>query len=345
MPGHQGAAIAHPNIALIKYWGNRDHVLRLPWHGSLSMNLDGAVTRTRVAFESDSTLTDSTQVDSTPAESTPTDATPLDSTPSDAQQSSGGDQRGDRVWINGSRVSGPALERVSRHLDLLRSRAGRGGAAVVVSENSFPMATGIASSASAFAALTVAAAAALELDLSESELSALARRGSGSAARSVPAGFVEWHPGDDASSHAVSIAPPEHWDLRDLVAVVSAEPKKVGSTSGHKAAEASSLFDCRKGVVPGVLDGVRSAVLARDIEALGALSEHEALSLHAVAMTGDPSLLYWAPATLELLHAIRAWRRGGLACFFTLDAGPNVHVICEGAAAARVIDGDQSQTD
>jgi diphosphomevalonate decarboxylase len=199
------------------------------------------------------------------------------------------------------------------------------------------MGTGIASSASGFAALTVAAAAAAGLELEEAALSALARRGSGSAARSIPGGYVEWLAGsDDATSYAASIAPPEHWALRDLVAVVSRAPKAVGSSDGHAAALASPLFGARVAHAPAALAGTRTAVLARDIDTLGPLIEAEALSLHAVAMTGAPSLLYWLPGTVALLHAVRAWRADGLPVYFTLDAGPNVHILCPQAAAAEL---------
>jgi diphosphomevalonate decarboxylase len=199
------------------------------------------------------------------------------------------------------------------------------------------MATGIASSASAYAALTLAAAAAAELSLTERELSALARLGSGSAARSVPGGFVEWHAADtDEGSYAESIAPPEHWDLRDLVAVVSRDPKPMSSTAGHAAAVGSPYYASRLLELPARTRLVKRAVLERDLAALGPAVEADAISLHVVAMTGRPPVLYWQPATVALLHQIRGWRSEGLAAYFTLDAGPNVHVLCEAPAAAEV---------
>src|SRR5690606_345496 len=119
-----------------------------------------------------------------------------------------------------------AARRVSAHLDRVRALAGIETPARVASRNSFPTGAGIASSASAFAALTVAACAAAGLDLSERDRSILARLGSGSAARSIPAGFVEWTTGEHSEdSYAYAIAPPEHWDLRDLIAIVQ---------TGHK---------------------------------------------------------------------------------------------------------------
>jgi diphosphomevalonate decarboxylase len=199
------------------------------------------------------------------------------------------------------------------------------------------MGTGIASSASGFAALTLAAAAAAGVELGEPALSALARLGSGSAARSVPGGFVEWRAADaHDESYAWSIAPPDHWDLRDLVAVVSRRHKAVGSTGGHGAASTSPLFQARLAGLEDDLPLVREALLARDMAVFGPAVEAEALSLHAIAMTSRPPVLYWAPETLDLLHRIHGWRADGLPVYFTLDAGPNVHLLCEGAHAPDV---------
>ena len=148
---------------------------------------------------------------------------------------------------------------------------------------------------------------------------------------------MEWSAADtDEGSFAVSIAPPEHWDLRDLVAVVSRRPKKLGSSEGHDAAVASPFFEPRLADVRRRLPVVRRAIMGRDLSTLGPAIEAEALSLHAVAMTGRPPALYWSPDTVRLLHQVTAWRSEGLVVFFTLDAGPNVHLICEGEAATQL---------
>ncbi len=197
-------AIAHPNIAFIKYWGNRDDALRLPLNGSISMNLSGMETRTTVRF--DAALVQ------------------------------------DHFELNGETQSGPGLQRVSNFLDHVRRLASSNHFARVSSSNNFPTGAGIASSASAFAALALAASKAAGLGLNQKDLSRLARLGSGSACRSIPDGFVEWLPGDnDASSYAVSIAPKDHWDLVDAIAVVSQGHKPVGSSAGHKLAHTSPL--------------------------------------------------------------------------------------------------------
>lgn len=292
-------ALAHPNIALIKYWGNRDPELRIPANGSISMNLDGLFTRTQVTF--DPGLEE------------------------------------DRLEVNRQTLTGPALRRVSNHLDLVRAMGGMDDFARVVSENNFPMGAGIASSASAFAALSLAASAATGLDLDEAELSRLARRGSGSACRSIPGGFVEWRAGeDDKSSYAHSLAPAAHWALADCLAVVSREHKLTGSTQGHALAETSVLQSARVADAPRRLALCRQAVLERDFEALAAVAELDSDLMHAVMITSTPPLLYWQPGTLAVMHAVRDWRASGALAFYTIDAGPNVHVICPEEAAAEI---------
>lgn len=287
------------NIAFIKYWGRRDDALRLPLNGSISMNLDGATTTTTVAFD--------------PA---------LDE---------------DRVTILDGETTAQAARRVSEHLDRVRALAGITTRARVVSRNSFPMGTGIASSASAFAALSAAACAAADLTLDERALSILARLGSGSACRSIPAGFVEWHAGDrHEASYAETIAPPEHWDLRDLIAIVQTAHKEVGSTRGQALVETSPFGEARLAAAERGLPIVRRAILARDFEAFGEETEQDALRMHAVALTSRPSVLYWSPETVRIMHAVRAWRAEGLRAYFTIDAGANVHVLCQGADAAAI---------
>jgi diphosphomevalonate decarboxylase len=299
MQDWKATAIAHPNIAFIKYWGNRDDELRLPANSSLSMNLGDLHTTTTVAFEEG------------------------------LQQ--------DEVTIDGQPAGEAARGRVSTHLDLVRRQAGLRAPARVVSRSNFPAGVGIASSASAFAALTLAACAAAGLDLTEAELSALARRGSGSACRSLPGGYTKWMMGrGNATSFAHSIAPASHWELRDLVVVVSREHKAVGSSRGHGLAVSSPLHAARLLAVPALLAACKRALLARDLEAMGILIEEDAVMMHAVMMTSRPALYYWAPATIGVIQAVQSWRAGGLPVYFTIDAGPNAHLICEAGNAAQV---------
>lgn len=299
MPELTAAAAAHPNIALIKYWGNRDDALRLPANGSLSMNLGGLETRTRVTFD--------------PA------------------------LEADHLILNDAVAASGELARVSAFLDTVRQLAGIPHRAGVESWNNFPTGAGIASSAAAFAALSLAASAAAGLDLSEKDLSRLARRGSGSACRSVPGGYVEWLPGSsDLDSYAVSIAPPEHWALADCITVVSAGPKPLGSSQGHRLASSSPFQKARVAGAPRRLAQARRAILSRDFDALAQVIELDSNLMHAVMLTGQPALLYFLPGSIAVMQAVLAWRGEGLPVAYTLDAGPNVHVLCPAAEAESV---------
>ncbi len=308
MPTRKATCVACANIAFIKYWGNRDAIRRVPLNDSLSMNLDHATTTTTVEFVVGL------------AE--------------------------DQITIAGKAPNDAARHRVAAHLDRIRGLAQMTIHARVESRNTFPTGAGIASSASAFAALTVAGTRAAGLDLSERELSMLARQASGSACRSIPAGFVEWvssiEPDD---SYAFSIAPPDHWALHDVIAVVSADEKRVGSSEGHNAAHTSHFLSARLNALPVRFHRVRRALLTRDLALLGPAIEEDALELHLIAMTSRPPIFYWAPAMVRVIQAVLGWREEGLQVYFTMDAGPNVHLICEEkdagqvAAQARQVDG------
>ena len=311
---------AGSNIAFIKYWGVADagEDLNIPLNNSISMTLADAHTTTTVAWDDSACL------------------------PEDA------------VVIDGSQLEGGPAERIVAHLDRLRALAGVPYKARVVSNNNFPMASGIASSASGFAALTVAGAAALGLQLDATRLSAVARQASGSASRSLFGGFVEWERGWgrgeseeergerendsilDSRSVARQLHDECHWALRDVIAIVSTGAKRVSSSSGHRLATTSPFNAARTRCVGKWLETVRRAIAARDFSLLGPVLEADALAMHAVMMTSSPSLLYWQPGTLEVLHAVRAWRKEGVPVYFTIDAGPNVHLICEADSAAEV---------
>jgi diphosphomevalonate decarboxylase len=295
----RATAIAHPNLALVKYWGKVDETLNLPANSSISISLGGATTVTSVQFKAD--------------------------------------LMGDQVLVNGQPADLDTSQRVSRHLDEIRALAGIELRAEIESTNDFPMAAGMASSASAFAALSLAGAQAAGLELDRTQLSILARHGSGSACRSIYGGYVEWLQGEsDATSYALPLAAADHWDLRVITVIVTRKPKTISSSAGHRAAWSSPFFGARLERVGETLALVREAILARDFPQLALTVEREAISMHAVAMTGQlpgaewlSGLYYWEPATLALIHAVQGWRRQGVPVFLTIDAGPNVHLICE----------------
>lgn len=291
MNNRSATAVASPNIAFIKYWGNHIPELNIPSNGSISMNLRSLKTETTVEFDN---------------------------------------QLEDDVLIFGNKPQeGEALQRVTRLLDRVRELSGNSCFAVVHSRNNFPAGTGIASSASAFAALSLAACCAAGLNLSESELSRLARLGSGSACRSIPEGFVEWQAGtDDLSSYAKSIAPADHWDLVDCIAITSKSHKTIGSKEGHSFAQSSPFQAVRIQQAPERLKICRKAIITRDFDLFASIVELDSNMMHAVIMTSNPSTIYWHPTTITVIKEVINMRRTGIPVCYTIDAGPNVHVIC-----------------
>lgn len=305
-------ARANSNIALIKYWGKADRRLTIPTTSSLSLTLAGTWTTTTVSF----------------------DGAP-----------SGGDGRSDVVSINGSPATGASHERVSRFLDLVRSMAGLHEAATVTSLSTVPLAAGLASSAAGFAALAGAASRAAGLNLDPRSLSRLARRGSGSACRSVFGGLVQWHAGtDDASSYAEPVtvdgrdaAGPTGLDLAMVVACVADGRKEISSTRAMDLTmRTSSLYPAWAASSAEDLEAALQAVGEGDLRALGEVAEANALGMHATMIASRPAVVYWAPRTVEVLHAVRRLRHDGLEAWATMDAGPNVKILTHRSRADEV---------
>ena len=293
----RAVAVAHPNVALVKYWGKRAPVGNLPATGSLSLVLGGLVTETSVLFDP-------------------------------------GLSR-DRVLLDG-REDPETTARVTSCLDLLRREAGVATRAIVESRNDFPTGAGLASSASGFAALVTAGAGALRLHLAPQRLAEIARLGSGSAPRSLLGGVVLLR-NRDATTVCEQIAAPADWPLHVVVAVTTSGPKAISSRVGMAQSEQTSpYYDAWVQTHAVDLDAGLSAVRARDFPALAEVAEHNCLKMHAVMMTTRPPLLYWTPATLACLHRIQELRRAGVPVFFTVDAGPQVKAVCLPAAANDV---------
>lgn len=285
------SAVAHPNIAFIKYWGNRDQYLRIPSNGSISMNLSGLETHTILSPDPE--------------------------------------LNHDTVILNGITQTGQSLLRVQLFMDHLREICQKKNFFHINSKNTYPASAGLASSSAAFAALAVAGAKAFDLNYSERQLSQLARRGSGSAARSIPDGYVEWMAGTtDKESYAFSLASADHWPLCDCIAIVEESEKEIGSTEGHQLAETSPLQEARVADAKRRLEICRSAILNKDFDALAQIIEQDSQILHAVMISSTPSLIYWNACSLAIMKLIPKWRKSGIPVAFTLDAGPNVHVIC-----------------
>jgi len=297
MPKSSATAVAHPNIALIKYWGKREQASNLPAVGSLSITLDALRTRTTVSF----------------------------------------DRRleADQLILNGA--AAPAEQsRLISCLNALRALAGSRDSALVESANDFPTGAGLASSASGYAALAVAGAAALGLDPADPRLEEVARIGSGSAPRSLFGGFVLLN-NTPSGTHCSCLQPPEDWPLQVVVAVTSEAGKAVSSRDGMTDSQRTSPYypnwvDTHE----ADLSQAQAFIAQRDFVGLAELAEHNCLKMHAVMLTTRPALMYWSPVTLACMHKVQELRAAGVPVFFTIDAGPQLKAVCLPEAADTV---------
>lgn len=299
---HSAGYRAHTNIALIKYWGKRNKELFLPVTSSLSLTLDAFYTDTHVEF--DTSLT------------------------------------GDVFYLGGELQNEANTAKVSRFLDLFRETAGKPNLyAKVTSVNHVPTAAGLASSASAFAALAGACNLALDLQLDAQTLSTYARQGSGSASRSLLGGFVEWHKGEgdeSASSYAEAFDDAD-WDLAMVFVIINRNVKKIDSRLGMEHTNQTSPFYALwPQEVEKDLAMIKPAIKAHDLDTIGQIAEHNAMKMHAMTIAANPSFTYWEPASIEAMTIVRELREQGIPAYITMDAGPNVKVLCRASQAETI---------
>ena len=297
-----GIARAHTNIALIKYWGKRDKDLFLPMNSSLSLTLEAFYTDTKVTFD-ESLIEDS-------------------------------------FLLNGKEQSEKEIAKISRFLDLFCEYIGKRPFARVESLNFVPTAAGLASSASAFAALALAVADGLKLDLSRQELSTIARRGSGSSTRSLFGGFVEWDMGtssEDSMAHPIDDA---DWDVGMLILAVDTQEKKVSSRIGMEhTVQTSSFYPAWIETAKEDLQAIKEAIAAKDFESLGRITEHNGMKMHATTLSANPPFTYWTADSLLAQEAVRKVREDlQVPAYMTMDAGPNVKVLCQASDMERLVD-------
>ena len=299
------SASAPSNIALVKYWGKRDPANQWPTNDSISLTLKNArsLTQARVMSRGEDSISFLDHVDKK------------------------------IIDTNGNSQLKPL-----KHLEYLREKLGFTAHLAITTENTFPTGCGIASSASGMAALTIAALAAwtdshnLEQlksrGFSLEKLASLARMGSGSACRSLHGGIVHWQAGDRHENQTVSQL--GDWNLSDLIAIADPKAKGTSSSQGHELAWSSPLFKLRLAAINERIAKVKQAIHGKNFELLGQLIEEDALEMHAIMMTSSPSLRYLQPKSLEIAEWVRNLRSNELIpVYFTIDAGPNIHMICE----------------
>lgn len=277
------------DVALIKYWGKKNEQLRLPENGSISITLADLHTITTVEFSSS--------------------------------------YNQDEIIIDNEQLD-IEVNRVIEHLNRIRQLANTALRAKVVSQNNFPKSTGLSSSGSGFAALTLAACTALNLNLSDKEMSILARQASGTACRCVIGGFVEWLDGNTSdTSYSTAIFSNQHWDIRDVVAVVDSNIKDISSTAGHTTAQTSNFYQTRLQHINRKINQIKKFIKSKDFTQFGELIEQECLEFHAILLTSKPSLIAWQPGTIAVMKTVQALRKSGIPAYFTINTGFNVHVL------------------
>ena len=308
-----GKARAHTNIALIKYWGKADEALIIPMNNSLSVTLDRFYTETRVTF--DETLTE------------------------------------DQLILNGKAVNAKESAKIQRYMEMIRKEAGISEHALIESENFVPTAAGLASSASAYAALAGACNEALQLGLSDKDLSRLARRGSGSASRSIYGGFAEWEKGNDDETSFAHRVEADGWEneLAMVFVVINNKSKKVSSRSGMSLTrDTSRFYQYWLDNVEPDLKEIKEAIAQKDFKRMGEVIEANGLRMHATNLGAQPPFTYLVPESYDAMRIVHECREAGLPCYFTMDAGPNVKVLIEKKNQQAIVDKflqefDQSQ--
>lgn len=284
------------NIALVKYWGKRDSKLILPCNSSISVCLDNTETITTIEFTENI----------------------------DKHQ----------IRINNGELKNDEKD-LEKFIDkILELTQNKNLHARITSTTTVPVAAGLASSAAGFSALALAARSALGLALNEKDLSILARQGSGSACRSIPDGFVEWYKGnnpDGSDSYAGSIVNAEYWpEFRIISTIISTSKKPISSRTGmSQTVETCPFYKGWLETVEDDLESMRKGIKGKDIILVGETAEANALKMHATMITTKPSIIYWLPATIEIINKVKSIRESGIPVYFTIDAGPNVKVICE----------------
>ncbi|MFX1489612.1 MAG: diphosphomevalonate decarboxylase [Promethearchaeota archaeon] len=297
----KSSAIAHSNIALIKYWGHWNKVppeLNIPLNDSVSMTKYGLSENTHLQTHTTIEFSE--------------------------------DFKENEATLNNCLLKGRDLERILKIINPLKKLKDIDYNFKMVSFNDFPTQAGLASSAAGFAALTLATSKALNLDLSQKELSTFARLGSGSAARSIHGGFVYWHRGSShETSYAEQICGPDQFDINAVIAIIDEGRKDVTSDIGHELAKTSIFNAIRVKKSHEQAEIIKRAILDDDFKKVGMITEKNCLYMHAVMMTSEPALFYWNPITLKVIKKVLHNRKSkNVDCFFTIDAGPNVHCFC-----------------
>lgn len=290
---------AHANIALIKYWGKEDEELIIPKNNSLSLTLDALYTETEVEFI---------------------------------------DSKDDIFYLDDELQDEKHTLKISKFIDLFRKKSNNHDRVLVKSYNHVPTAAGLASSASGFSALAVALNKLFRLNLDKTELTRYARKGSGSASRSIFGGFVEWEKGyDDYTSHAKKIDDAD-WDIAMIILVLNDSKKDISSREAmKKTIETSPLYRGFTESSAEDIKNIKEAIKNKDFKKMGEIAEHNAMKMYATMLSSNPPIMYFKPDSIRAIEKIKQLRKDGFEVYYTMDAGPNVKILCRDSQIENIV--------
>lgn len=301
---NKAKAKAHSNIALVKYWGKKDERLILPYTNSISLTLDKFYTITEVEKIS---------------------------------------KNDDEFYLNGNLQDEKETQKITKFVDLFRQQSKDKSSVRINSKNFFPTAAGLASSASGFAALAGALNEIFNLNLDKKNLSIMARKGSGSASRSIYGGLVEWEAGcDDKSSYAQKIDD-ANWDIGMIIVILNDKKKKTSSRSGMaQTVKTCPFYPAWVESTKKDIDDMKDAIAKRDLKRVGEIAEFSSLKMHATMMSTKPSIIYFEEKTISVINLIKSLREKNILAYFTMDAGPNVKIITNSKYKNKIIENLQT---
>lgn len=248
----------------------------------------------------------------------------------------------DRVWFDGVPAPKDFSKKVKDFMDQVRARSDIKGYAQIHTQNHVPLGAGLASSASGFAALAMAASKAYGLSLEPRALSLLARLGSGSASRSIFGGFVKWHKGhlaDGSDSFSTPLLEQSNWINRlcMIAVIVNQEEKSLSSREGMaRTVKTSPLYGGWLDSAASDLECAEKSIFQEDLKMLGEVMEHNALKMHATMLAAKPSVQYLNSGSFEVMQKVNELRAEGLLAYYTMDAGPNVKILCYKEDAPKI---------
>lgn len=283
-------ARANSNIALVKYWGKKDEEWFIPQNSSVSLTLDELYTVTGVEFNQNNC---------------------------------------DQYILNGKLQSQKEHKKISEYIERYRKISGIYKYVNVSSENFVPTAAGLASSASGYAALALALSRLFGLSIDLKDVSKMARLGSGSASRSVYGGFVEWKKGDNHENSYAEKIDNADWGVAMIIAVVDSQKKEVSSREGmKKTVETSPYYESWVKNADEAVEKIKKYILERDFDKVGEITESSAMKMHATMLSANPPIIYFKPNSIKIIESVRDLRKEGISAYFTMDAGPNVKILC-----------------